>query len=67
MARLRQAASEDKRAERNEQRRLEQGQARRYTVIRRGASDRQRKQENRQRLFTSNLFLRLAFEYEPYI
>jgi hypothetical protein len=39
MARLRQTTSEDARTERHEQRRLEQEQARRYTVIRRRASD----------------------------
>jgi len=42
MARLRQAASEDARTEQNEQGRLEQGQAHRYTVSRRKTSDQQR-------------------------
>jgi len=63
MARLRQAASEDERAGLNEQRRLEQGQSLRYTVSRRRANDQQCQQVHRS--FTSNSFLRLAFEYEP--
>lgn len=61
MAQLRHAESGDVRAARNEQRRLEQRQARRLTVSRRRASDQQRQQVHRS--FTSNSFLRLAFEY----
>lgn len=62
MARLRQAESEDVRAERNERRRLEQRQSRHLTVSRCRANEQQRQQLHR--LFTSNSFLRLAFEYE---
>ncbi|XP_068992255.1 uncharacterized protein [Neodiprion pinetum] len=62
MARLRQAESEDVRAERNERRRLEQRQSRRLIVGRCRANEQQRQQVHR--LFTSNSFLRLAFEYE---
>lgn len=62
MARLRQAESEDVRAERNERRRLEQRQSLHLTVSRCRANEQQRQQVHR--LFTSNSFLRLAFEYE---
>ncbi|XP_055910503.1 uncharacterized protein LOC129944866 [Eupeodes corollae] len=65
MARLRQAEPEDERAGRNEQRRLEQMQARRLTVSRSRASDQQRQEVHRS--FTYNSFLRLAFEYDPAI
>ena len=41
MGQLHQAESEDARAERNEQRRLEQKQARRFIVSRRRANDQQ--------------------------
>jgi hypothetical protein len=63
MALLHQAESEDARAERNGQRRVEQRQARRFIVNRRRANDQQRQQVDRS--FTSDSFLRLAFEYEP--
>jgi hypothetical protein len=63
MALLHQAESEDARAERNGQRRVEQRQARRFIVNRRRANDQQRQQVHRS--FTSDSFLRLAFEYEP--
>ena len=63
MAQLHQTESEDAQAERNEQRKLEQRQARRFIVSRRRANDQQRQQVHR--AFTANSFLRLAFEYEP--
>lgn len=63
MALLHQAESGDARAERNEQRSLEQRQARRFIVNRRRANDQQRQQVHQS--FTSDSFLRLAFEYEP--
>lgn len=60
MAQLRQAQSEDTRAERNEVIRLEQRQSRRFTVNRRRTNDHQRQQVHR--AFTSDSFLRLAFQ-----
>jgi hypothetical protein len=60
-----QAESGDARAERNGQRGLWQRQARRFIVNRRRANDQQRQQVHRS--FTSDSFLRLAFEYEPNI
>ncbi|CAG4940483.1 unnamed protein product [Parnassius apollo] len=54
---------EDTRAERNEVRRLEQRQSRRYTVSRRRTNDQQRQQVHR--AFISDSFLRLALQYEP--
>ncbi|VVC25441.1 Hypothetical protein CINCED_3A005442 [Cinara cedri] len=63
MAQLRQEESEDTRAERNEVIRLEQRQSRRFTVNRRRTNDQQRQQVHR--AFTSDSFLRLAFQYEP--
>ncbi|GFS77268.1 uncharacterized protein TNCV_3758541 [Trichonephila clavipes] len=50
-------------AERNEVRRLEQQQSRRFTVNRRRTNDQQRQQVHR--AFISDSFLRLAFQYEP--
>ncbi|CAG4976372.1 unnamed protein product [Parnassius apollo] len=63
MAQLHQEEPEDTRAERNEVRRLEQRQSRRFTVSRRRTNDQQRQQVHR--AFISDLFLRLAFQYEP--
>ncbi|GBP21823.1 hypothetical protein EVAR_6795_1 [Eumeta japonica] len=54
---------EDTRDERNEVRRLEQRQSRRFTVNRRRTNDQQRQQVHR--AFISDSFLRLAFQYEP--
>ena len=65
MAKMHQAESEDSRAERNEQRRLEQRQVRRFIVSRRRANDEQCQQVDR--AFTANSFQHLAFEYEPAI
>ena len=59
MAQLHQAESEDTRAERNEQRRLEQRQDCHFTVSRRKANDQQRQQVHR--AFTANSFQHLAF------
>lgn len=55
--------SQEARAERNQQRRLEQRQARQFVVDKRRANDQQRQQVHR--AFTSDSFRRLAFEYEP--
>ncbi|GFU30353.1 ATP-dependent DNA helicase [Trichonephila clavipes] len=63
MAQLHQEEPEDTRAERNEVRRLEQQQSRRFTVNRRRTNDQQRQQVHR--AFISDSFLRLAFQYEP--
>ncbi|XP_054091371.1 uncharacterized protein LOC128922976 [Zeugodacus cucurbitae] len=63
MAQLHQEEPEDTRAERNEVRRLEQRQSRRFTVNRRRTNDQQRQQVHR--AFISDSFLRLAFQYEP--
>ncbi len=63
MAQLHQEEPEDTRAERNEVIRLEQRQSRRFTVNRRRTNDQQRQQVHR--AFTSDSFLRLAFQYEP--
>ena len=52
MGQLHQAESEDARAERNEKRRLEQRQARRFIVSRRRANDQRRQQVHR--VFTAN-------------
>ncbi|CAG9839099.1 unnamed protein product [Diabrotica balteata] len=60
---LRQEQSEDKRAERNEVIRVEQQKSRRFTVNRRRTNDQQPQQVHC--AFTSDLFLRLAFQYEP--
>ena len=60
---MHQAESEDARAERNEQRRLEQRQARRFIVSRRRANDQQRQKVHQ--AFTANSFVHLAYEYEP--
>ncbi|GFT35815.1 uncharacterized protein TNCV_2791911 [Trichonephila clavipes] len=59
MAQLHQEEPEDTRAERNEVRRLEQQQSRRFTVNRRRTNDQQRQQVHR--AFISDSFLRLAF------
>lgn len=63
MQQLRQEQSEDTSAERNEVVRLEQRQSRRFTVNRRSINDQQRQQIHR--AFTSDSFLRLAFQYDP--
>ncbi|GBP42506.1 hypothetical protein EVAR_81956_1 [Eumeta japonica] len=63
MTRLHQEEPEDTRDERNEVRRLEQRQSRRFTVNRRRTNDQQRQQVHR--AFISDSFLRLAFQYEP--
>ena len=63
MVQLHQAESEDARVERNEQRRLEQKQERRFIVSRRRANDKQCQKVHR--AFTANSFLHLVFEYEP--
>ncbi|KAF0759557.1 ATP-dependent DNA helicase [Aphis craccivora] len=55
--------STNTRAERNEVRRLEQRQSRRFTVKRRRTNDQQRQQIHR--AFISDPFPRLAFQYEP--
>ncbi|CAG5009142.1 unnamed protein product [Parnassius apollo] len=60
MAQLHQEEPEDTRAERNEVRRLEQRQSRRFTVSRRRTNDQQRQQVHR--AFISDSFLRLAFQ-----
>ncbi|CAG5009802.1 unnamed protein product [Parnassius apollo] len=65
MAQLREEQSKDTRAERNEVIRLEQRQSRRFTVNRRRTNDQQRQQVHR--AFTSDSFLRLAFQYESEI
>ncbi|GFW61277.1 ATP-dependent DNA helicase [Trichonephila clavipes] len=56
MAQLHQEEPEDTRAERNEVRRLEQQQSRRFTVNRRRTNDQQRQQVHR--AFISDSFLR---------
>ncbi|CAH1737560.1 unnamed protein product [Aphis gossypii] len=58
MAQLHQEEPEDTRAERNEVRRLEQRQSRRFTVKRRRTNDQQRQQVHR-------AFISDAFQYEP--
>ncbi|GIY66199.1 helitron_like_N domain-containing protein [Caerostris extrusa] len=63
MAHFRGSQSQEARDKRNRQRRLEQRQARRYVVNTRRAIDQQRQQVHR--AFTSDSFLRLAFQYEP--
>ncbi|XP_014759581.2 uncharacterized protein LOC26515330 [Drosophila ananassae] len=63
MTRLHQEEPEDTRDERNEVRRLEQRQSRRFTVNRRRTNNQQRQQVHR--AFISDSFLRLAFQYEP--
>ncbi|CAG9834397.1 unnamed protein product [Diabrotica balteata] len=57
-----QEQSENTRAERNKVIRLEQRQSRRFTVNIRRTNDQQRQQVHR--TFTSDSFLRLAFQYE---
>ncbi|GIY45233.1 helitron_like_N domain-containing protein, partial [Caerostris darwini] len=63
MAHFRGSKSQEACDERNRQRRLERRQARRYVVNTRRAIDQQRQQVHR--AFTSDSFLRLAFQYEP--
>ena len=63
MSQLYAAPVQEAGAERNHQRQAERRQARRLTVNTRRATDQQRQQVHR--AFTSALFLRLAFEYEP--
>ncbi|GIX71403.1 helitron_like_N domain-containing protein [Caerostris darwini] len=63
MAHFRGSQSQEAREKRNRQRRLEQRQARRYVVNTRRSIDQQRQQVHR--AFTSDSFLRLAFQYEP--
>lgn len=63
MSQLRASQSQDDRAERNEERRLQQRQARRYVVEARRENDIRRQQVHR--AFISHTFRRLAFEYEP--
>ncbi|KAF0751774.1 ATP-dependent DNA helicase [Aphis craccivora] len=63
MAQLRQEQSEDTRAERNEIIRLEQRQSHRFTVNRICRTNDQKRQKVH-RAFISDLFLRLAFQYE---
>ncbi|GIY62529.1 uncharacterized protein CEXT_237781 [Caerostris extrusa] len=62
-AHFRESQSQAVKDERNRQKRLEQRQARRYVVNTRRAIDQQRQQVHR--AFTSDSFLRLAFQYEP--
>ncbi|GIZ00249.1 ATP-dependent DNA helicase [Caerostris extrusa] len=61
MVHFRESQTQEARDERNRQRRLEQ--ARRYVVNTRRAINQQRQQVHR--AFTSDSFLRLAFQYEP--
>ncbi|GBO30300.1 hypothetical protein AVEN_156361-1 [Araneus ventricosus] len=63
MAQLRESLSEEARDERNQQRQLERRETRRFIVNRRRGIDQQRQQLLR--AFTSDSFLRLAFQYEP--
>ncbi|GBL76140.1 hypothetical protein AVEN_234426-1 [Araneus ventricosus] len=63
MAQLRESLSQEARDERNQQRQLERRETRRFIVNRRRGIDQQRQQLLR--AFTSDSFLRLAFQYEP--
>ncbi|XP_073979946.1 uncharacterized protein [Rhodnius prolixus] len=63
MSQLRELRSQEARDERNQQRQLERRETRRFIVDGRRGIDQQRQQVHR--AFTSNLFLRLAFQYEP--
>lgn len=63
MSQLREQRSQEARDERNQQRQLERRQTRRFIVDRHRGIDQQRQQVHR--AFTSNSFLRLAFQYEP--
>ena len=61
MVQLRESQSQEARDERNQQRQLERRETRRYIVDRRRGIDQQRQQVHR--AFTSDLFLRLAYQY----